>query len=104
MMSSSLTAESLGEIAPQLRMRALRIFLFRKVFEDDRLERNFGAARQYAQMLRESFHVTIVLRRIQLQRFARKFAGLPILVERDALVDFCRRWRCRSFQEAERWT
>src|SRR5260370_29408992 len=44
-------AESRREIAPQLRMRALRIFLFREDFEHDRLERNVKAASQYAPMV-----------------------------------------------------
>ena len=46
------------------------IFFFSEIFQDDRLQRIVGAAGEHAQMLRKRLDVTVVLRGVELQRFA----------------------------------
>ncbi len=63
-------------------MRAVRIFFFSKIFFDDLPQVAIRARRQYPEMRREGFHVTIILGSVQLQGFAIEFSSLPILIKR----------------------
>ena len=75
-------ADGGGEVAPELGMRAFGIFFFGEILHHGVAKRAFGAGGENAEVLGESFDVAVILRGVELERFAAEFAGLPILVER----------------------
>jgi hypothetical protein len=74
-------------------VRQAGVFLFGQVLFDQAAQLAFGARRQPAQVLRESLHVLVVLRRIELERGAVERAlGLgPVkrMLQEVVLLDEC---------------
>ena len=75
-------ADGGGEITPELRVRAVRIFFFGKILHHGGAQRAFGSRGENSQMFGKGFDVAVILRGVQLKRFAAELAGLPILIER----------------------